>query len=581
MEDIIKKRKIQKIRPKYRLCTAKTHNQYKRELKEINPEIKVIGVYVNSKKPIPHKCLKCNKIWDTAPSNLLSGHGCKCNFKKPLDPKGFFEVLHREMPNISMINKPPYYKDDLFVKCDICGYEWHTQYANLINAHKGCTPCGKKRMGDVRRLSHNEFVEKLHMIFPNLNPLEEYKGSRYNIKFSCNVCNSTFSKKPNEVLNGHGCNECSKKSQRISKDEFLKRLKDTGSTYELISNFTKISDVMTFKCCVCNNIINTTGSTLVTGKMCKKCWANKKIQDHSNNLDGIKNKLKDQYIILDEYNGFHIPISIQKISCGHIWKAPLNSIKNYDNYCPQCRMDNLNFKLDKLNKSDDIEVIDRSLVDDKMLFKCKICNNEWRANVYNILKGNRCPNKSCIAKRISDANKMSHSEFVEKLSIINPNIKVLGKYTLSQNYIEVQCLVCGNIWNPTANSLINKTGCPKCRQSHGEIEVSSYLENHKIKYESQKKFPELGRLSYDFYIPADNLLIEYQGRQHYQAVEYFGGEETFILQQDRDKRKRNFAKENNINLLEIKYNEDVTEVLNNYYNLSSKSVETVIPTMAT
>lgn len=53
------------------------------------------------------------------------------------------------------------------------------------------------------------------------------------------------------------------------------------------------------------------------------------------------------------------------------------------------------------------------------------------------------------------------------------------------------------------------------------------------------------------------------------------------MQQDRDKRKRNFAKENNINLLEIKYNEDVTEVLNNYYNLNSKSVETVIPAMVT
>lgn len=60
-------------------------------------------------------------------------------------------------------------------------------------------------------------------------------------------------------------------------------------------------------------------------------------------------------------------------------------------------------------------------------------------------------------------------------------------------------------------------------------------------------------LSYDFYLSKYNLLIEYQGRQHKELVEAFGGEEYFKIQQEHDKRKRQYAKDHNIKLLEIWY----------------------------
>ena len=60
-------------------------------------------------------------------------------------------------------------------------------------------------------------------------------------------------------------------------------------------------------------------------------------------------------------------------------------------------------------------------------------------------------------------------------------------------------------------------------------------------------------MSYDFYLPEYNLLIEYQGQQHYEPVEHFGGEEKFRIQQERDKKKRKMAQEKNIELLEISY----------------------------
>lgn len=62
---------------------------------------------------------------------------------------------------------------------------------------------------------------------------------------------------------------------------------------------------------------------------------------------------------------------------------------------------------------------------------------------------------------------------------------------------------------------------------------------------------------YDFYIPSFNLLIEYQGEQHYQhikfdkTIEY--GKRRLKNQQMNDSIKREYAKKHNIELLEIHY----------------------------
>ena len=81
----------------------------------------------------------------------------------------------------------------------------------------------------------------------------------------------------------------------------------------------------------------------------------------------------------------------------------------------------------------------------------------------------------------------------------------------------------------------------------------------------------------DFYIIEYNLLIEFQGIQHERQTEYFGGEKQFEVQQEHDKRKRQYAKNHNINLLEIWYYDinNIEEILDNYLNnLKLESVET-------
>lgn len=66
-----------------------------------------------------------------------------------------------------------------------------------------------------------------------------------------------------------------------------------------------------------------------------------------------------------------------------------------------------------------------------------------------------------------------------------------------------------------------------------------------------------GQLSYDVFVCGLNIAFEYQGKQHFEPVELFGGEENFKKQQERDKIKKELSEKNGIQLIYINYWEDI------------------------
>lgn len=61
----------------------KTHEEFIKELKDIQPNINIISKYINSSQKVKCNCLVCNNIWEAKASHLLSGHGCpNCNKPK-------------------------------------------------------------------------------------------------------------------------------------------------------------------------------------------------------------------------------------------------------------------------------------------------------------------------------------------------------------------------------------------------------------------------------------------------------------------------------------------------------------------
>ncbi|HHX70106.1 MAG TPA: zinc-ribbon domain-containing protein [Gallicola sp.] len=158
----------------------------------------------------------------------------------------------------------------------------------------------------------------------------------------------------------------------------------------------------------------------------------------------------------------------------------------------------------------------------------------------------------------------------------------------SGKHVWWKCKECEYEWSASIyarNSL--QSGCPNCNLSNGEKKIRQYLDFRGVKYIIQKEFDGLvglggGLLSYDFYLPDYNLLIEYQGEQHEKPIDFKGlgkkyAKEQFKIQQEHDKRKREYAQNNNIKLLEIWYwdFDNIEEILsselkNKLYNLKEE-----------
>lgn len=132
-------------------------------------------------------------------------------------------------------------------------------------------------------------------------------------------------------------------------------------------------------------------------------------------------------------------------------------------------------------------------------------------------------------------------------------------------------------WKSIINNRIKGSGCPHCKQSKGEVLISSILLNKNINNTPQYRFINCkykNTLPFDFYLPKYNMCIEYQGLQHYEPVDFAGkgiiwAEKQFILNKKKDTIKQKYCKDNNIKLLEISYwdCENIEEILIKKLNL--------------
>lgn len=238
-----------------------------------------------------------------------------------------------------------------------------------------------------------------------------------------------------------------------------------------------------------------------------------------------------------------------------IEKFKMSNIKTQDKYVEEVKLTNPNIEV--------IEEYTGAKV--KILHKCLIHNIIWNALPTNILKGCGCC--ECLKEKIRNKNGASHNEYVVKLSNINPNITVLEEYINTEIKIRHKCKLCGHQWSVKPGNLLAGKGCPKCGESHGEKNISRYLSANDITYISQYTFDDCKdkrKLPFDFYLPDLNICIEYDGEQHFRAIDYFGGKEGLQTRQLHDQIKTDYCKDNNILLLRIKYDENIEEKLNSF-----------------
>lgn len=72
----------------------------------------------------------------------------------------------------------------------------------------------------------------------------------------------------------------------------------------------------------------------------------------------------------------------------------------------------------------------------------------------------------------------------------------------------------------------------------------------------------LGRQHLDIYFTKYNIAIEYQGAQHYEPIDFFGGQEAFEKTVERDKRKKYLCKKYKCHLIYVRKGYDLQEIIN-------------------
>lgn len=301
-----------------------------------------------------------------------------------------------------------------------------------------------------------------------------------------------------------------------------------------------------------------------------------KKKTHNEYVIELKNKNPDIEIV-GEYIGANKNVLHRCKICEYEW-SPKPSLILLGFGCPQCnrkRMTKTNNQyIDELReKNTNISVVGTYInYHTKIAHKCNVCGYEWDLDPAGALSGTGCP-------KCTNHIKLTQDDFINRMKNIHPTIQVIGEYKGSDFPVKVKCLKDNFVWEPTATNLIHlKRGCPKCNQSRGELQVEMYLKNYNINFIPQYVFSECKNkrvLPFDFYLPDYNACIEYDGIQHFEPVDLFGGEDTLKTQQHNDSIKTQYCKSNDITLLRIKYNQNIDIVLDDFFN-NTKLIEEVV-----
>lgn len=348
----------------------------------------------------------------------------------------------------------------------------------------------------AKKLSTEEYRQKLKETNPEFESLEPYQGSKIKILHRHIPCGYIWNVKPNVLdQNTHGCPLCSGKVRKDN-DYFRKEVqKLVGDEYSIIGDYINTHTKITFKHNVCGNEFDMTPHNFIVGQRCRYCQHRSYPKTTDEFKKELYNLVGDEYTLEDVYTN-----SITKVN-----------------------------------------------------FRHKLCGKLWNATPNEILSGYRCIH--CYGNVL-----LSHEEFERRVYNQRGNeYSVVGKYKNFSTKVSMKHNKCGCMWDVAPSTFLGKkSGCPKCNQSKGESRTERYLLNNGINYIPQMKYSDLVGVnnmpfSYDFYLPDYNILVEYQGQQHEHAVAWFGGEERFARQQEIDKMKRDYAKKHNIDLLEIWY----------------------------
>ena len=383
------------------------------------------------------------------------------------------------------------------ITCPKHGDFWMTPQNHLKK--QGCPKCSF----DKQRKPIEQFIKEAQKVHGDKYDYSkvEYHNANKNI---CIVCpeHGEFWQTPASHLNGSGCPKCSHRSYIYTKDEWIKEAqKIHGSKYD----YSKV-----------------------------------------------------------EYKGNKVKVCIVCPKHGEFWMKPNSHLQGQS--CPKCvhRCYKYTTKefIDEAQKvhGDRYDYSKVEYVDSKTNV-CIICpeHGEFWQTPANHLSGRGC--EKCGKISMKEKNKKSKEEFIKQSRLFFGDWFDYSKVNYINNKTKV-CLICkkhGEFYTRPDGHLTSHRGCPQCA-AEKNINENILFEHLSKRYEnihffhSKRGIKNLGLFEIDIYDEKNKIAIEYQGDEHFEAVDFFNGEDGLNATLERDKRKIELCKKNGIKLFHFTYN---------------------------
>ena len=196
----------------------------------------------------------------------------------------------------------------------------------------------------------------------------------------------------------------------------------------------------------------------------------------------------------------------------------------------------------------------------KAKIKCNKCGEVFYQIPNSHWRGRGCPvcrwKKSGIHTKGKTIN-LTKEFFIEKSNVVHCNKYEYDKVIMVNNrtHVVITCKEHGD-WLQRPDNHLSGYGCPKCRMSKGEMKIMKCLDANNVSYIHQHRFADCkykNTLSFDFYIPSKNTVIEYDGEQHFGTCRGKYTVEQLVETQTRDDIKNKYCQDNTIKIIRISY----------------------------
>ncbi len=366
----------------------------------------------------------------------------------------------------------------------------------------------------TKKLTTEEFISKSELVHNKKYDysLVDYKNNKSKIKIICPKHGEFIQRASAHIAKkrAQGCPSCDK-SKKLTTSEFVRIAKEIhGNTYSYEKTIYKSTrDYVTITCLKHGDFKQIARIHMHNKCGCPKCSFENRSMSKENIINELKNKFENKY----KY-----------------------SLENYEN------------------------------LNSEITFIC-FEHGEFTTKANVILQTKHgCP--KCAINQTSKNNSHSNEKFIASSKNIHRETYDYSKveYNGNKEKVRIICPKHGEFLQTPSDHKQGK-GCSKCRTSKGENKIMNHLKNKNINFKYSHRFDDCRYklpLPFDFYLPDYNMCIEYDGEQHFKEINIWGGLIELKQRKIRDEIKNEYCIKNNIRLLRIKYNENVTEVLDTY-----------------